>query len=84
MVAQACNYDAAATLADGSCEFTSCAGCTYPEALNYDAAAIYDDGSCTDFQIPDPCPLDVNEDGVIGILDILDILDSYGQVCTPE
>ena len=81
MVAEACNYDASATLADGSCEFTTCSGCTYAEALNYDAAAVYDDGSCTDFQIPDPCPEDVNEDGVIGILDVLEIFSSYGQVC---
>ena len=31
---------------DGSCEFTSCAGCTDSEACNYDASATLDDGSC--------------------------------------
>ncbi len=80
MVPEACNYSAIATLA-APCDFTSCAGCTYEEALNYDASAAYDDGSCTDFQIPDPCPADVNEDGYIGILDVLEILGNYGQPC---
>ena len=80
MVPEACNYNAAATLA-ATCNFTSCAGCTYEEAVNYDASAAYDDGSCTNFQIPDTCPADVNEDGIIGILDVLEILGNYGQPC---
>ena len=41
----ACNYDADATLDDGSCDF-DCNGCTDPEACNYDATATQDDGSC--------------------------------------
>ncbi len=44
--ALACNYDSAATLDDGSCEFTSCAGCIYAWACNYDTSAVLDDGSC--------------------------------------
>ena len=44
--ATACNYDAEATLDDGSCDF-ECIGCTDPEACNYDATATQDDGSCT-------------------------------------
>lgn len=43
--ATACNYDADATLDDGSCDF-DCAGCTDETACNYDAAALIDDGSC--------------------------------------
>lgn len=43
--ANACNYDADATLDDGSCDF-DCAGCTDETACNYDAAALIDDGSC--------------------------------------
>ena len=31
---------------DGSCEFTSCEGCTDEEACNYDPQAVIDDGSC--------------------------------------
>ena len=42
----ACNYNAEATLDDGSCDF-DCNGCTDPEACNYDATATQDDGSCT-------------------------------------
>lgn len=42
----ACNYDANATLDNGTCEFVSCAGCTNAGACNYDAAATIDDGSC--------------------------------------
>ena len=41
----ACNYDADATLDDGSCDF-DCIGCTDPAACNYDPTATQDDGSC--------------------------------------
>lgn len=43
--ATACNYDADATLDDGSCVF-DCNGCTDPSACNYDDTATQDDGSC--------------------------------------
>jgi len=46
----ACNYDADATLDDGSCDF-DCSGCMDPEACNYDEYATQDDGSCIS---PDP------------------------------
>jgi hypothetical protein len=42
----ACNYDPAATLDDGTCEYQSCAGCTDPTACNYDGGALIDDASC--------------------------------------
>ena len=42
----ACNYDATAIYNDGSCEYTSCVGCTSVTACNYDAAATINDGSC--------------------------------------
>lgn len=44
--AGACNYDPAATVDNGSCEFTSCAGCTNAGACNYDPSATIDNGSC--------------------------------------
>ena len=56
----ACNYDVAATVDDGSCDFgiagcpapcTDIAGCTDPTAVNYDATATCDDGSCM-FDVP--------------------------------
>jgi hypothetical protein len=43
------NYDAAATVDDGSCEYVP--GCTDPSADNYDAAATQNDGSCV-FSLP--------------------------------
>jgi hypothetical protein len=42
----ACNYDPVATDDDGSCEYTSCAGCTDAGACNYDPEALLDDGNC--------------------------------------
>jgi hypothetical protein len=42
----ACNYDPTATYYDGSCEYSSCVGCTNPLANNYNPAATIDDGSC--------------------------------------
>jgi len=33
----ACNYNATATVDDGSCDYTSCAGCTDPLYVEYDA-----------------------------------------------
>lgn len=46
--ANACNYNPAALVEDGSCDY-SCFGCTDAEASNYDASATVDDGSCTYF-----------------------------------
>jgi plastocyanin len=45
MDATANNYDAAATIDDGSCTY-AVLGCTDPLACNYDVAATVDDGSC--------------------------------------
>ena len=57
----ACNYDAAATDNDGTCEYLSCAGCTDAAGCNYDDEATIDDGSCTYVDgICETC-----EDGVI-------------------
>ncbi|MDG1261076.1 MAG: M12 family metallo-peptidase [Flavobacteriales bacterium] len=47
----ACNYDPAATVDDGSCDF-SCIGCTNPAACNFNPVATTDDGSC---ELPDGC-----------------------------
>ena len=43
----AVNYDATATVDDGSCIYTVVSGCTDSTATNYDATAMVDDGSCT-------------------------------------
>jgi uncharacterized repeat protein (TIGR01451 family) len=45
----ACNYDAEATVNNGSCEYCSCdplCGCMDPNACNFDPLATSDDGSC--------------------------------------
>ena len=42
----ACNFDPAATVDDGTCEYLSCSGCTDGTACNFDPAATVDDGSC--------------------------------------
>lgn len=44
-VPTACNFNPAATIDDGNCEFY-CPGCTDMEACNYDAQAFQNDGSC--------------------------------------
>jgi len=41
-----CNYNPAANVNDGSCDYVSCAGCTDMGACNYDADATLDDASC--------------------------------------
>jgi len=45
MDASACNFDAAATSDDGSCDF-GCYGCTTSLACNFSLDATVDDGSC--------------------------------------
>lgn len=49
--AAACNFDPAATVDDGSCDF-SCFGCTNATACNFDPIATIDDGSC---ELPNGC-----------------------------
>ena len=40
------HYDVNATVDDGTCEYTSCAGCTDELACNYDASKTKNDNSC--------------------------------------
>ena len=44
----ACNYDPDATYSDGSCEYSSCAGCMNPSACDYDPDATIP-ATCFDF-----------------------------------
>ena len=41
-----CNYNPAATVDNGSCDFESCYGCTDASACNYTSGATEEDGSC--------------------------------------
>jgi hypothetical protein len=77
----ACNYDPAANINDCNiCEYSSCLGCTYVGASNYDAAAGIDDGSCL-FDLSNPCPADLNEDGIVNTTDLLLFLGAFGTIC---
>ncbi len=77
----ACNYDSAVNISDvEQCVFSGCDGCTYPDAANYNEAAITDDGSCT-FDIANPCPADLNNDGSITTGDLLIFLGAFGTIC---
>ncbi len=77
----ACNYDPAANISDcESCEYSSCLGCTYAGATNFDAAAVIDDGSCL-FDLSNPCPADLNEDGIVNTTDLLSFLGAFGTIC---
>jgi hypothetical protein len=42
----ACNYNPAAVIDDGSCEYGSCYGCADEEACNYSPSATFDNGTC--------------------------------------
>ena len=74
----ACNYNVLATEDDGSCDFLTCAGCTYPDADNYDVSALIEDGSCV---FTDPCPADLFEDGSVNTTDLLEFLGAFGTTC---
>ena len=41
-----CNYNPAATVDDGTCDFDTCYGCTDAAACNFDLTITNDDGSC--------------------------------------
>ena len=53
--ADACNYDEAATLENGSCEYSSCAGCLDALACNYNANAQYDKPSACEYSSCSGC-----------------------------
>ena len=80
-IACACNYNPNTNISDlASCEFDGCSGCTYEEAAQYDENAVVDDGTCT-FDIANPCPADLNNDGSVSTADLLEFLTAFGQIC---
>jgi hypothetical protein len=79
----ACNFDPAANIADcDACEYATCLGCTYADATNFDplSGASIDDGSCL-FDTVNPCPEDLNGDGLINATDLLQFLGAFGSSC---
>jgi hypothetical protein len=77
----ACNFSLDANTDDGTCDYSSCEvpGCVYPEALNYNEAATKDDFSC--YFTENPCPSDLNFDGITGTQDLLMFLVEFGLSC---
>lgn len=76
----ACNFDSAATLDDGSCDYISCA-CPYD---------VNGDGSITvadllivlgEFGCTSACTADVDEDGAVTVADVLAVLSAFGSSC---
>jgi len=56
-------------------------GCTYEVALNYDPLATEDDGSCVFETCPEPCTVDLDEDGICDDIDpCIGVVDECG-VC---
>ncbi len=68
------NYNPIASIDDGSCVTV---GCMDPEGYDYDPNANYP-GGC---DYPDPCPGDINDDGLVNVGDLLEFFQYYGQVC---
>ena len=55
-------------------------GCTYAEALNFQPSATDDDGTCA-FPEVNPCPTDIDADGVTDTADLILLLGSYSLSC---
>ena len=79
----ACNYDPAATIEDGSCDY-DCTECTAD--LDGDGAITVSDILLllSDFgcDIP-PCIGDTNGDGATNVGDLLIQLSEFGETCAP-
>jgi hypothetical protein len=68
------NYNPIASIDDGSCVIV---GCMDPDGYDYDPNATYP-GGC---DYPDPCPGDINDDGLVNVADLLEFFQYYGQDC---
>ena len=55
-------------------------GCMYSFALNFNPEATIDDLSC-EFELANPCPADLTQDGFINTSDLLEFLVSFGSFC---
>ena len=71
------NYNPNATDNTFQCAYL---GCTYFIATNYSPTANVDDGTCS-FSTANPCPTDINGDGITAASDILEMLGQYGTEC---
>jgi hypothetical protein len=76
----ACNYDATATLDDGSCEYTSC---VCQGDVNGDGAITVADILIilSEFGCTIGCSADVDGDGSVTVSDVLVVLSIFGNPC---
>ena len=65
---------------DGSCATTLVWGCTYEAATNYNPQANVDNGACA-FETVNPCPADIDGNGVVATPDLLAFLAAFGTDC---
>ena len=70
------NYNPIASVDDGSCVTV---GCMDPAGYDFDPNANFP-GGC---DYPDPCPGDINDDGMVNVSDLLEFFQLYGMDC-PE
>ena len=89
----ACNYDPDADYQiSGSCDFSTCVGCTDENACNYDEGATLDDGSCilpqVGYDCDGNCLVDTDGDGVCDEFEIYGCTDpnnpSYNPFATED
>ena len=76
--AHALNFNPAANVDNGSCEF---GGCTDPTAPNFEPHASEDDGTCATGPDVAACIGDLNGDDTVGAADLLVLLSAFGGEC---
>ena len=78
----ACNYNPAAMIDDGSCEYSSCAG-TCEGDINNDGSITVSDllMVLADFGCVSGCDSDVDGDSAVSVADLLGLLAVFGAVC---
>ena len=81
----ACNFNPAATIDNGTCNFSTCAGCTCVTACNFNPAATLEDGSCEYSTCAGcTCTAACNYNPAAIIHDFSCEYDSCGGCTTPE
>lgn len=78
----ACNFNPAATVDDGSCEYASCAGDCEGD-LNGDGSVTVADllAVLADFGCTEACSSDIDGDGSVTVSDLLTLLAVFGEIC---
>ncbi|PCJ80440.1 MAG: hypothetical protein COA49_08175, partial [Bacteroidetes bacterium] len=89
MITYACNYGANVDYQlTGSCEFTSCSGCTDSAACNYDVTYTLDDGNCTyssyGYDCNGSCVNDTDGDGICDEFEVLGCTDPTNPGYNPN